>query len=104
MKKPFQKNTPIKIVFILLICFSIFVNESHTQGPTSPEATAFEPVDATDMVNLVTGDFTYVLPLLNIPSPEGGYPIALAYHAGIAMDQEGSVLNWRFWEMLICSY
>ncbi|MDC1373902.1 hypothetical protein N8294_01805 [Polaribacter sp.] len=56
------------------------------------------------MVNLVTGDFTYVLPLLNIPSPEGVYPIALAYHAGIAMDQEGSVLNWRFWEMLICSY
>ena len=28
--------------------------------------------------------------LLNIPSPEGGYPIALSYHAGIAMEQEAS--------------
>ncbi|MFY7669750.1 RHS repeat domain-containing protein [Tenacibaculum sp. MEBiC06402] len=60
------------------------------QGPTAPEATAFEPVDATDMVNLLTGDFTYVLPLLNVPSPEGGYPISLSYHAGIAVEQEAS--------------
>ncbi|HEX9828169.1 MAG TPA: hypothetical protein VGA80_16335, partial [Flavobacteriaceae bacterium] len=42
------------------------------------------------MVNLVTGDLSYVLPLLNVPSPEGGYPIALSYHAGIAMEQEAS--------------
>jgi hypothetical protein len=33
---------------------------------------------------------SYVLPLLNVPSPEGGYPLALSYHAGIAMDQEAS--------------
>ena len=69
----------------------------HAQGPNAPEAAGFEPVDATDMVNLVTGDFTYVLPLLNVPSPEGGYPLALAYHAGIAMDQEASWvgLGWN---------
>jgi hypothetical protein len=60
------------------------------QGPNAPEAAAFEPVDATDMVNLNTGDFSYVIPLLNVPSPEGGYPISLSYHAGIAMDQEAS--------------
>ena len=97
MKKPFQKNIPIKIVFILLICFSIFVNESHAQGPNAPEAASFEPVDATDMVNLVTGNLSYVLPLLNIPSPEGGYPISLSYHAGIAMEQEASWvgLGWN---------
>ncbi|MBC9795850.1 hypothetical protein [Sinomicrobium weinanense] len=64
--------------------------QASNNGPTAPEATGFEPVDATDMVNLVTADFSYVLPLLNIPSPEGGYPLALAYHAGIAMDQEAS--------------
>ncbi|KAA1246528.1 hypothetical protein [Aquimarina sp. RZ0] len=63
---------------------------ANNNGPTAPEAAAFEPVDATDMVNLVTGDFSYVLPLLNVPSPEGGYPLALSYHAGIAMDQEAS--------------
>lgn len=59
-------------------------------GPGSPEAASFEPVDATDMVNLATGDLSYVMPLLNVPSPEGGYPLALSYHAGIALDQEAS--------------
>lgn len=63
---------------------------ANNNGPTAPEATAFEPVDATDMVNLATGDLSYVLPLLNVPSPEGGYPLALSYHAGIAVDQEAS--------------
>ena len=48
---------------------------SDAQGPNAPEAASFEPVDATDMVNLLTGDFSYVLPLLNVPCPEGGYPL-----------------------------
>ncbi|GAA4276421.1 hypothetical protein [Aquimarina mytili] len=70
---------------------------ANNNGPKSPEAGAFEPVDATDMVNLLTGDLSYVLPLLNVPSPEGGYPLALSYHAGIAMDQEASWvgLGWN---------
>ncbi|MFC5044453.1 hypothetical protein ACFSTE_14885 [Aquimarina hainanensis] len=70
---------------------------ANNNGPNAPEAASFEPVDATDMVNLLTGDMSYVLPLLNVPSPEGGYPLALAYHAGIAMDQEASWvgLGWN---------
>ena len=70
---------------------------ANSNGPKAPEAASFEPIDATDMVNLMTGDFNYVLPLLNVPSPEGGYPLALAYHAGIAMDQEASWvgLGWN---------
>ena len=76
-------------ILALLVC-SLFINQTNAQGPNAPEAASFEPVDATDMVNLVTGDLSYVLPLLNIPSPEGGYPIALSYHAGIPMDLEAS--------------
>ncbi len=70
---------------------------ASNNGPTAPEAASFEPVDATDMVNLATGDLSYVLPLMNVPSPEGGYPLALSYHAGIAMDQEASWvgLGWN---------
>ncbi|WP_459209979.1 hypothetical protein [Aquimarina rhabdastrellae] len=70
---------------------------ANSNGPKSPEASAFEPVDATDMVNLLTGDMSYVLPILNVPSPEGGYPLALSYHAGIAVDQEASWvgLGWN---------
>ncbi|MEW7292968.1 hypothetical protein [Aquimarina sp. 2304DJ70-9] len=70
---------------------------ANNNGPNAPEAAAFEPVDATDMVNLLTGDFSYVLPLLNVPSPEGGYPLALSYHGGIAHNQEASWtgLGWN---------
>ncbi|KKO90759.1 hypothetical protein AAW12_14545 [Sphingobacterium sp. Ag1] len=61
-----------------------------TAGPTAPEATSFEPVDTTDMVNPLTGSFTYNLPLLEIPGPEGAYPLSLSYHAGIRPDVEAS--------------
>jgi hypothetical protein len=86
-----------KMMYGVVFLFLTAPFTSHAQGPNAPEAASFEPVDATDMVNLVTGDFTYVLPLLNVPSPEGGYPLALAYHAGIAMDQEASWvgLGWN---------
>lgn len=70
---------------------------ANNNGPNAPEAASFEPVDASDMVNLLTGDFSYVLPLLNVPSPEGGYPLALSYHGGIAQNQEASWvgLGWN---------
>ncbi len=86
-----NKKTPKKIgiVFTILL-FSLCIKTTNAQGPNAPEAASFEPVDATDMVNLVTGDLSYVLPLLNVPSPEGGYPIALSYHAGIPLDLEAS--------------
>lgn len=96
-----NKRTTLKTwvipLIVSIIGININCNKLLAQGPKSPEAASFEPVDATDMVNLSTGDFTYVLPLLNVPSPEGGYPLALAYHAGIAMDQEASWtgLGWN---------
>jgi len=76
------------IAFLLLLNFlnAIFfpsIALALTAGPTAPEATSFEPVDTTDMVNLLTGDFNYNIPLLEVPGPEGGYPLALSYHAGI---------------------
>jgi len=57
----------------------------------------FEPVDATDMVSLISGDLTYSQPLLKIPGPNGGYPVVLSYKAGIGIDQESTWvgLGWR---------
>lgn len=89
----YQKRHRIIATFFLLIFFPTLLPNNlfaSNNGPNSFEAAFFEPIDATDMVNLVTGDMSYVLPLLNVPSPEGGYPLALANHAGIAMDQESS--------------
>jgi YD repeat-containing protein len=92
MKNRNQFNRIIA-TFFLVIFFPTLVPSSlyaNTNGPTAPEATSFEPIDATDMVNLASGDFSYVLPLIDVPSPEGGYPLSLAYHAGIASDQDAS--------------
>ncbi|MBI2269790.1 MAG: hypothetical protein HYU69_05460 [Bacteroidetes bacterium] len=62
-------------------------------GAGLPEYSSFEPVDATDMVSLLTGDFTYSMPVINVPGPEGGYPLAMFYHAGITPEQEASWLG-----------
>lgn len=63
---------------------------AETSGATAPEVTKFEPVDTTDLVNLTTGDFTYNIPVINVPGPEGGYPMALSYHSGPRMGEEAS--------------
>ena len=66
---------------------------ASNNGPNAPEASSFEPVSATDMVNLSSGDMAYVLPLLDID----GFPVSLSYHAGIPMDMESSWvgLGWN---------
>lgn len=68
-----------------------------TSGPGQPEMASFEPVGTTDMVDVFSGDFNYNIPLLTVPGPNGGYPINMAYHSGIAMDDEASWvgLGWN---------
>ena len=84
----------VAVFLTLLTINSLFLptlSYALTAGPTAPEYTSFEPVDTTDMVNLATGDFTYNIPLLEVPGPEGGYPLSLSYHAGI---QPGVEASW----------
>jgi hypothetical protein len=68
-----------------------------TNGPGQPEFQSFEPAGTSEMVNLFTGDFNYNIPLMTVPGPNGGYPINIAYHAGISMEQEASWvgLGWN---------
>lgn len=62
-----------------------------TSGPSQPEFSSFEPVATTDMVNDFSGDFTYNIPVLNIPGPDGGgYSMSLAYHSGVSSEEEAS--------------
>jgi YD repeat-containing protein len=79
-----------RLFLILLILVASTTLKAQNTGPTAPEAMGFEPVDAQGMVNMLTGNFTYSLPLINIPSPEGGYSMALSYKAGIGVDAEAS--------------
>ncbi|VXB36302.1 conserved hypothetical protein [Flavobacterium sp. 9AF] len=89
--KPFHKRIALVLLAIFLpSLLPVNLLYASNNGPNAFEAASFEPIDAADMVNLATGDMSYTMPLFNIPSPEGGYPLTLSYKAGIAMDQEAS--------------
>ncbi len=68
-----------------------------TEGPSQPETQTFEPIGTTQMVDAFSGDFNYNIPLFNLPGPNGGYPVNIAYHAGVTMDDEASWvgLGWN---------
>lgn len=57
-----------------------------TEGPSQPETSGFKSIETSDLVNTFTGDFSYNIPLMDV----GGYPINLAYNAGISPEQEAS--------------
>ena len=66
-----------------------------TSGPAQPEFSSFEPVATTSMVNDFTGDFTYNLPVLNIPGANGGgYSMSLSYHSGVNPEEEASWVGY----------
>ena len=73
------------LVFLNQIAFPTYVL-ALTGGPTQPEVHGFEPVGTNQMVDLFSGDFTYNIPLFDI----GGYPVNMAYHSGVGMEQEAS--------------
>jgi hypothetical protein len=84
---------PIAVSLILVLLNNIItpaIALALTSGPARPESTSFEPVDTTDMVNLLSGDLAYNMPLIDVPGPEGGYPLSLSYHGGIMPEQEAS--------------
>lgn len=78
-----------KLYFIVLFVCST-VSYALQGGPTQPDYIQFEPSEMKDMVSLQTGDFSYQIPLSDIPSPYGNYPLSLSYHAGISPQQEAS--------------
>jgi len=91
-----MKRTALSLLY-MVIMVGAHVSYALTSGPSAPEPATYEPPDATDMVNLQTGDFTYVIPLMNVPSPNSDFPISIAYHSGIKTDQEASWtgLGWN---------
>lgn len=68
-----------------------------SSGPSQPEVETFQPIGASGLVNKYTGDFSYNLPLLSVPGPNGSYPLNLIYSAGAGMYQEASWvgLGWN---------
>ena len=66
-----------------------------TSGPSSPEFSSFEPVATNNMVDLFSGDFTYNIPVLDIPGAHGGgYAMSLSYHSGASLEEEASWVGY----------
>ncbi|MEP6795534.1 MAG: hypothetical protein ABJB16_14490, partial [Saprospiraceae bacterium] len=84
------------LFLVFTILFQVIIPPNAfalTGGPSQPEVQSFEPVGTSEMVDPFTGDFKYNIPLMDID----GYPINIAYQAGITMDQEASWvgLGWN---------
>lgn len=95
-----RRNKLLSIVFIVLFGAQLLEPVGAyalTSGPSQPEVQSFTPATASEMVDLFTGDFSYNIPLFELPGPNGGYPFNLFYKAGITMDQEASWvgLGWN---------
>ena len=91
VRKP-QKELLLKVICMTVMAFlgvTITVR-AQLASPVQPEYTGFESINTTDMVNLSTGDFTYSMPLVHVPSPEGGFSMPLSYHAGISPNEPAS--------------
>ncbi len=97
IRKNGRKAAMVMLLSMVINTASIIDVHALTSGPTQPEVQSFEPAGTTDMVDMFTGDFTYNIPLFELPGPNGGYPFNLAYHAGISTDQEASWvgLGWN---------
>lgn len=94
MKRTLLKITSVWMMFTLAFQLAFPIcSYALTSGPTQPEVESFEPVGTTDMVDMFTGDFNYNIPLMDVE----GYPINIAYHSGINMEQEASWvgLGWN---------
>ncbi len=71
------------------------VSLALTGGPASPEFSSFEPVATTSMVSDFSGDFTYNLPVINVPGANGGgYALSLSYHSGASPEEEASWVGY----------
>lgn len=95
------QHTPTKaIASLLILSFSIeclfpVCAVALTNGPTQPEFSVFEPVGSTNMVNEFTGAFTYNIPVVSIPGPNGsGYALSLSYHSGMSAEDDASWVGY----------
>lgn len=91
----YKKIALLLIFNILFQAFYIPSAKALTSGPSSPDFSSYEPVTTTSMVDEFTGDFTYNLPVINVPGPDGSdYALSLSYHSGETTESESSWVGY----------
>jgi hypothetical protein len=98
MKNIFNNKRTKDIARLMLLVWLINLLQpavvyALTSGPGQPESQSFQPAGVSDMVDLVSGDFKYNIPLMDVD----GYPLNLNYQSGVGMDDEASWvgLGWN---------
>lgn len=95
-KQIFRQRLALAMAVIMLAeTMSPTLTWALTSGPAAPEFSSFEPVSTTNMVNEFSGDFTYNIPVINIPGASGGdYALSLSYHSGESLETEASWVGY----------
>lgn len=92
-----QVHKPLSGLTLSVFVFSM-IGPSGPALATQPELEQFTPVGYNNLVDPFTGDFSYNIPLMTVPGPDGGYPINLAYSAasaGPGMEAGWVGLGWN---------
>lgn len=94
-KSRFLKNLSLCLAFNMLLQVVAPIRVYALADAEQVDFAGFEPVGATDMVNLFNGDFNYSLPVLSIPGPDGGgYAMSLSYHSGVRPEDDASWVGY----------
>jgi len=92
-----MKATPTSLRVKAWALIGLFIFEVLTPGLLStasaqgdPSYDSFMPANNSQLVDPFTGDFTYNIPLMEVPGSRGSFPLNLHYRAGMSMNQEAS--------------
>src|SRR5690348_7820197 len=97
----FRKQRKVTCAFLCVVMiqssFPVTPLFALSTGPEQVEYSSYEGSGSSDLVNLLTGDFNYSLPVVQVPGPEGAFTVPLFYHAGITPEQDASWtgLGWN---------
>lgn len=93
----------MKLLKVLILFLGYTCVYSQVQGPNQPEFTNFSSVNNQSLVNEISGDFNYHIPLLTIPGNNGfNYELKMTYNSDISPSEEPSWIGWG-WSMNIGS-
>lgn len=89
-------RTIVKIAVLLLVAGNLQMFAQSGSGELLPEILRCKPVDQEQLVDPYTGNFSYSIPLVSIPSKNGAFPITLGYASGVKAHEEASYvgLGW----------
>ena len=98
--RKYSRTLAIGLLIPFLVTIVPVQSFAITSGPAQEEFATFSPAQATDMVDLYSGDFKYNIPLMNVPGPNGGYPINLFYTSGTNIEETGSWVGYG-WNLTV---